>query len=81
MLYLKHKLNPVPKVKAFWDSLDENAIVNKRELVLGLSTVFLSGMVIGMLVSPRKNMTIGSHNGCNNGPANSTPVEAPEAEE
>lgn len=81
MLYLKHKLNPVPQVKAFWDSLDENAIVNKRELVLGLSTVFLSGMVIGMLVSPRKNMTIGSHNGCNNGPANSTPVEAPEGEE
>lgn len=66
MLYLKQKLNPVSKLKTFWDSLSESTTVSKRELVLGLSTCLLSGMVIGMLCSPRKTMTIGSHNGCNN---------------
>lgn len=66
MLYLKNKLNPVSKLKTFWDSLGESTTVSKRELVLGLSTCLLSGMVVGMLVSPRKNMTIGSNNGCNN---------------
>lgn len=82
MLHLKHKLDPMPKLKSFWASLDESAIVNKRELVLGLSTCFLSGVVIGMLCSPRKQMTIGSHNGCYNASSlNSAPEEKPEDEE
>lgn len=66
MLHLKHKCAPVSRLKTFWDSLDESAIVNKRELFLGLTTCVLSGLVVGMLISPKKNMTIGSHNGCYN---------------
>lgn len=84
MLYLKHKLNPVSKLKTIWDSLGETTTVSKRELALGLSTCLLSGMVIGMLCSPRKNMTIGSHNGCNNagiaGTVSRPTEEAPEDE-
>lgn len=75
MLKLKSKLNPLSQVQSFWDSLDVNVVVNKRELVLGLTTCVLSGLVVGMLVSPKKNVTIGSHNGCNN---SSSPAAAPE---
>lgn len=76
MLKLKSKLNPLSQVQSFWDSLDVNVVVNKRELVLGLTTCVLSGLVVGMLVSPKKNVTIGSHNGCNNSsPAAAAPEE------
>lgn len=66
MLHLKNKLYPLSRVKNFWESLDTSVVANKRELVLGMTTCVLSGLVVGMLISPRKNMTIGSHNGCNN---------------
>ncbi len=59
------------KLKAFWEDLNKNIVVRKRELVLGVALGAVSGMVLGMLCSPRKNVTIGSHNwgnGCNNSP-------------
>ncbi len=44
-----------------------------REVLLGACACacgavacLMSGMVAGMLISPRKNVTIGSHNGCGN---------------
>ena len=66
MLHLKPKFDPLTKIKTFWDSLDVTITANKRELFLGLTTCVLSGLVVGMLISPKKNVTVGSHNGSNN---------------
>ena len=55
------------KLEKFWNSLDCSLIVNKRELVLGVTACTLAGILMGMLLSPRKTVTIGSNNGSNNG--------------
>ncbi|MCI6060668.1 MAG: hypothetical protein MR729_05905 [Dorea sp.] len=34
-----------------------------REIVLSGAVLFLTGVLLGMLFSPRKNQVIGSHNG------------------
>ena len=54
------------KLEKFWNSLDCSLIVNKRELVLGVTACTLAGILMGMLLSPRKTVTIGSNNGNNN---------------
>ncbi len=57
------------KLKKFWEDLYVDIVVNKRELVLGMALCAVSGLVLGMLCSPRKQVTIGSHNsgnGCYN---------------
>ena len=54
------------KIEQYWNSLDRMILVNKRELVLGLAACTLAGVVAGILLSPRKNVTIGSNNGNNN---------------
>ena len=54
------------KLEEFWNSLDRAVVVNKRELVLGVTACTLAGVLMGMLLSPRKTVTIGSHNGNNN---------------
>ena len=54
------------KLEKFWSSLDCTILVNKRELVLGVATCTLAGVLAGILLSPRKTVTIGSHNGNNN---------------
>ena len=51
------------KLKEFWASLDEETIISKRELFLGLLSCVLAGIVTGIFFSPRKNVTIGSNNG------------------
>ena len=58
------------KLEKFWNSLDRSVIVNKRELVLGVAACTLAGVLAGILLSPRKTVTIGSHNG-NNSTGNS----------
>ena len=62
------------KIKACWKSLDRRIIVNQRELVLGLAVCALAGIVTGIMLSPKKNVTIGSNNGNNSG--NGTTVSA-----
>ena len=62
------------KIKACWKSLDRRIIVNQRELVLGLAVCTLAGIVTGIMLSPKKNVTIGSNNGNNSG--NGTTVSA-----
>ena len=62
------------EIKAFWKSLDRRIIVSLRELVLGLAVCTLAGVVTGIALSPRKNVTIGSNNGNNSG--NGTTVSA-----
>ena len=37
-----------------------------REILLSGVILFLAGVLIGMICSPRKNQTIGSNNGCYN---------------
>ena len=54
------------KLEKFWNSLDRAIVVNKRELVLGVAACTLAGVLMGMLLSPRKTVTIGSNNGNNN---------------
>lgn len=54
------------KVKKFWTSLNRDIVVNKRELFLGMACCTLAGILTGILVSPKKTVTIGSHNGSNN---------------
>ena len=69
------------KLQKYWKSLDRNLIVNQRELLLGLTVCALAGVLTGILVSPRKHMTIGSYNG--NGtflPMEEEPEDAAEAE-
>lgn len=44
-----------------------NGEYSARELVLSGVVLFLFGMIVGMLVSPRKNQMFGSYNGSYNG--------------
>jgi hypothetical protein len=41
--------------------------MKKREYFLTLTVCLLAGLVIGMLISPRKFTMIGNNNGNNNG--------------
>ena len=43
-------------------SLDEDITLSKRLHILELAVALLAGLVIGMLISPRRNMTIASNN-------------------
>lgn len=50
----------------WWESLDVDVVVRKKEIVLELMVCFLGGLVIGLFLSPRKNVSIGSHNASDN---------------
>ena len=54
------------KWELFKVTLTETKTMTKKEWLLTLAVCILSGIVFGMLVSPRKQVTIGSHNGSNN---------------
>ena len=73
------------KIKTFWKSLDRRIMVSQRELVLGLAVCTLAGIVTGIALSPKKNVTIGSNNGSNNSGNSASgtvaPSDADEAEE
>lgn len=58
------------KWELFKVSLTEEKTMSKKEWILALAVCALLGIVLGMLLSPRKNMTIASHNGSNNGSYN-----------
>ena len=60
------------KITKCWNSLDKRIIVNQRELVLGVAACALAGVVLGLFLSPRKNVTIGSNNGSHNSGNNAT---------
>ena len=51
----------------FKESLSEDKVMTKREWLLTIAVFALAGVVFGMMLSPRKNTTIGSHNGNNCG--------------
>lgn len=56
----------IQEMKEFWRGLNRPILVNQRELVLGISACALAGMLAGILLSPKKAITIGSNNGSNN---------------
>ncbi len=58
------------KWELFKVTLQETKSMTKKEFLLITSVCILGGMVVGMLISPRKSMVIGSHNGNNNGSNN-----------
>lgn len=60
----------IKKMKAFWTSLDGTTVISKRELFLEIAACALAGLVLGMIFTPKKTVTIGSNNsgnGCHNG--------------
>lgn len=68
------------KLEKTWKDLDRSIIVNKRELVLGITACTLAGIVLGVFLSPRKNLTFGSYNGNHNNDHASSLPEVPEEE-
>ena len=60
------------KIVKCWKDMDRRIIVNQHELVLGVAACALAGVVVGLFLSPRKNVTIGSHNAGNNHGNNAT---------
>ena len=69
------------KILTYWKSLDREITVNQRELLLGVAVCALAGIVVGSVFSPKKTVTIGSHNGSNNtGPSAALSAGADEEE-
>ena len=54
------------KWEIFKLTLTEQKTMTKKEFLLIVAVCVLGGLVVGMLTSPRKQVTIGSHNGSNN---------------
>lgn len=54
------------KWEIFKATLTEQKTMTKKEFLLIVAVCVLGGLVVGMLTSPRKQVTIGSHNGSNN---------------
>ena len=59
--------------------MDKTCTRTNRELVYGAVACAAVGMVLGLMFSPKKTVTIGSHNG--NNYAGSASLTASEAEE
>lgn len=51
------------KLCKFWASLDRKILINKRELLLEMTACTLAGVLVGILLSPKRTLTIGSYNG------------------
>ena len=60
------------KIVNFWNSLDGHAIVRKREMLLIGLNLFLWGVNLGMLLSPRKKVVVD----CNGESEKEIPEEA-----
>ena len=55
------------KWELFKASLTEENVITRKEWLLTIAVAVLAGIVFGTFASPRKNITIGSHNGNNCG--------------
>lgn len=54
------------KINAIKESLKEDIIINRKEYILIMAVCILGSFVLGMLLSPKKELTIGSFNGNGN---------------
>ena len=61
--------------------MDRTCSRTNRELVYGAVACTAVGMVLGLLLSPKKSTTIGSHNGNNNAGSPSVKLSDQEEEE
>ena len=55
------------KWESFKETLDDIRSMSKKEFLLVMAVCALGGIVIGMLISPRKSKTLGCYNGDNSG--------------
>ncbi|MFW5668922.1 MAG: hypothetical protein ACOCM4_06715 [Acetivibrio ethanolgignens] len=55
----------IREMKNFWASLEETTVISKKELFLEIVACALAGIVLGMIFTPRKTITIGSNNSGN----------------
>ena len=67
------------KIANGWKKLDRPVLVNQRELVLGMAVCALGSALLGMLLSPWRDVSICSNNGSNNS-GNRAPEKPEEAE-
>jgi len=51
------------KFNEFKESLKTDVVINKKEYLLTLSVCILGGILFGMIITPKKALTIGSYNG------------------
>ena len=61
--------------------MDKTCTRTNRELVYGAVACAAVGMVLGLLLSPKKTTTIGSHNGNNNAGSPALNVSGEKGEE
>ena len=55
-------------MKKFWESLDEDTVINRKLLFFEFVTAVLAGILLGILITPFRSITIASNNeGCANG--------------
>lgn len=62
------------KMKGFWESLEEETTISKRELFLSIACCALAGIVFGVFFSPKKTTVIGCNNG-NGGTGSNLKIE------
>lgn len=60
---LKERISTIWKATA---TIVKNKDYTTRELVLAVITIFLSGILFGIIISPKKSTMFGSNNGNNN---------------
>ena len=68
-------------VQADLSDLDKTCVRTNRELVFGAVACTAVGILVGLMFSPKKSVTIGSHSGNNNAGAPSLNVEGEAAED
>ena len=51
------------RIKEVWEGLDMGAVVNKRELFLEFLVCARAGILLGILISPKKRVMVGCYNG------------------
>ena len=57
------------KWKAYWASLEEDTVINKKLFLFEMITAVLAGILLGLALSPMRSLTIASNNE-NNGNGN-----------
>ena len=62
-MYLKGEIIIMKKIKEFFADMTETVSVTKLDGTLIVAIAALSGVIIGMLISPRKNAKYGCGNG------------------
>ena len=68
-------------IQANVSDLDKTCVRTNRELAFGAVACTAVGILVGLMLSPKKSVTIGSHNGNNNAGSPSLNVEGEASED